>query len=135
MVDYSERLTQIMKAREVSTKQLAAAIGLSYQAVKKVVDGKSHGFSALNHELACKYLGINGFWLATGKPIETYSTGAPSQAHGAAEPPPAATWERECVDLLKPLSDEDRRAALLTLKTFVAMLPKQNNGQGLPMAA
>jgi len=135
MVDYSERLTQIMKVRAVSTKQLADAIGLSYQAVKKVVDGKSHGFSALNHELACKYLGINGFWLATGKSIDTYPAATPGQTPVAAEPLPAATWEAESLELLRPLSEEDRRAALLTLKTFVAMLPKQNNGEGLPMAA
>lgn len=66
MVDYSERLQAAMKLRKVSVAELAEGMGLSYQAVKKVFDGKSNAFTAENNSKAAKILGIYSDWLATG---------------------------------------------------------------------
>ena len=66
MVDYSERLQAAMTLRKISVAELAKGIGLSYQAVKKVFDGKSNAFTAENNSKAAKVLGIHPDWLATG---------------------------------------------------------------------
>lgn len=66
MVDYSERLQAAMKLRKITVTELADGIGLSYQAVKKVFDGKSNAFTAENNARAAKHLGIYSDWLATG---------------------------------------------------------------------
>ncbi len=50
----------------VSASALAAAMTLSYQAVKKVLDGKTRSFTAQNNSLAASILGINPDWLASG---------------------------------------------------------------------
>lgn len=67
MVDYSERLGASMKQAGMSVARLASRLGISYQAVKKVVDGKSRAFSAENNARAAALLDVNPDWLATGK--------------------------------------------------------------------
>lgn len=67
MVDYSDRLTASMQQAGVSVTRLAARLGVSYQAVKKVLDGKSKCFSAENNARAAALLGISPDWLVTGK--------------------------------------------------------------------
>ncbi|WP_131727714.1 hypothetical protein [Achromobacter xylosoxidans] len=64
---YSERLTLAMQRRGVNVTALAKALGLTYQGVKRVVDGHSKAFTAANNEEAAKYLGVSPGWLATGK--------------------------------------------------------------------
>lgn len=56
-----------MKDAGVTTSELARAIGISYQAVKKVVDGVSAQFKTDNNIAAAKRLGVNSEWLASGK--------------------------------------------------------------------
>jgi len=46
---------------------MARALGLSYQGVKKVLDGGSSSFSAANNAAAAAFLGVNPSWLAAGK--------------------------------------------------------------------
>jgi len=75
MVDYKDRLTDAMRTAQLSTSELAAAMGVSYQAVKKVIDGGSTAFSAANNSVAARALKVNGDWLATGE--------------GPRDPPPA----------------------------------------------
>lgn len=67
MANYGERLNDAMKLRTVSTSMLAKEIGITYQAVKKILDGKSAALSAENNAKAAKYLQINSYWLATGE--------------------------------------------------------------------
>ena len=62
---YGERLGQAMKASGVSTSELARRMGISYQAVKKVLNGGSFGTE--NHRTAARLLGVEGEWLLTGK--------------------------------------------------------------------
>jgi transcriptional regulator with XRE-family HTH domain len=63
-VDYSERLKSAMSEAKVTTSQLAEALGVSFQAVRKVENGGR--FSAKNNAAAAKKLGVNSDWLATG---------------------------------------------------------------------
>lgn len=67
MVEYKDRLHLALKEAEKSTQDLADHLKVSYQAVKKVLDGKSTAFTAINNAKAAEFLGISSFWLATGK--------------------------------------------------------------------
>lgn len=66
MADYGVRLDDALKARAVTYGQLASHLGTTYQAVKKVIDGKTKEFSASNHAKACAYLNISPDWLLDG---------------------------------------------------------------------
>lgn len=65
MVEYGERLADAMKAKKITTTELAREMGISYQAVKKVLNGGAFGKD--NNILAAKVLGVYSDWLATGK--------------------------------------------------------------------
>lgn len=67
MIEYSARLKKAMEERGVSVSQLAAGMGVSYQAVKRVLEGLSKAFSAANNAKAAAYLSVNPDWLATGE--------------------------------------------------------------------
>jgi len=64
--DYGMRLTTAMHARGVSAQQLAAYLGVSYQAVRKVLRGESTALTAFNNSRASRFLEISSDWLATG---------------------------------------------------------------------
>jgi phage repressor protein C with HTH and peptisase S24 domain len=64
-----------MKAAKITTSQLAEGMGVSYQAVKKVLDGFSSAFSASNNSVAARLLNVNSDWLATGQGPQSQSPG------------------------------------------------------------
>jgi hypothetical protein len=66
MVEYKDRLAEAMRDANVTAKGLAGELGLSYQAVKKVLDGKSASFTAQNHDLVATLLKVSSSWLANG---------------------------------------------------------------------
>lgn len=66
MIEYSSRLKAAMDARSVTVSQLASGMGVTYQAVKRVLEGLSKAFSAANNASAAAFLDINPDWLATG---------------------------------------------------------------------
>jgi len=123
MVDYAERLAGAMKHSGASKTTLARAIGISYQAVKKVLDGGSHSLSAENNAKAARYLGVSSHWLATGDGqmlADTLATQTP-HSDGGADPmseksplileqsssntfkrAPVVAWARLGDDLRKP---------------------------------
>lgn len=71
MVEFSGRLKQAIDARSVTVAELARGMGVTYQAVKRVLDGLSKSFSAENNAKAAAFLKVNPDWLATGLgPIE-----------------------------------------------------------------
>lgn len=82
MDDYSQRLKHAMDLRSVKATQLSDALRISYQAVKKAMDGKSTSLSAENNSKAAAFLKVNPDWLATGKgqiePTARSLTGAPT---------------------------------------------------------
>ena len=68
MVDeYKDRLKLAMDAQKVSRQKLADVLGISYQAVRKVLLGESAGFDLANHNAACAFLGVHSDWLLTGR--------------------------------------------------------------------
>lgn len=67
MVEYRDRLHHALKKRSVSVQDLADHLGVSYQGVKKVLDGKSAALNAVNHAVAARYLRIRSDWLAIGE--------------------------------------------------------------------
>jgi phage repressor protein C with HTH and peptisase S24 domain len=67
MVDYKDRLAKAMKLGNVPVQQLADAMGISYQAVKRTLEGKSSAFTAANNTKAARFLGVRSDWLATGE--------------------------------------------------------------------
>lgn len=100
MVDYKDRLAAAMTDAKVSTRQLAKSIGISYQAVKKVLDGDSRSFTAINNDLAAKRLNVSPTWLATGEEEAQYEQSRTPTALTLAEspkeyntPPPTLKWE------------------------------------------
>lgn len=89
-MSYADRLNQAMSALGVDTHSLAKHLGVSYQAVKKLMDGKSAEMTASNNAKAARYLGVDSDWLATGA--------------GAMRPPawPFSRVTRQQVDALSP---------------------------------
>ncbi|RQO57059.1 hypothetical protein DBV14_09625 [Variovorax sp. KBW07] len=67
MVDYTTRLNEAMKHANVSVSALATALGVSYQAISKAVDGTTNSLSAYNNSKAADFLGVDSRWLATGE--------------------------------------------------------------------
>ena len=82
MVEYSERLSAAMRSRGVSTQQLADRLMISYQAVKKVLDGKSAAFSAANNAKAARALSVSSEWLATGDGVMDVVSSGPEWPFG-----------------------------------------------------
>lgn len=64
---YADRLLHAMSQRNVDVTTLAKALGMSYQGVKRVADGKSKAFTAANNEEAAHFLRVSPRWLATGQ--------------------------------------------------------------------
>lgn len=145
MVEYRERLKWAMEQgprAPVTVRALSTRLGMSYQAVRKVLIGESHAFSAANHENAAAFLGVSGHWLTSGRgPRLADTTSAPLTAQ---EPAPASlvnkplhpdAWIAEAIRTLEAMAPEDRRAAVLNLRVFCTTLGTPGIGQALPVAA
>jgi SOS-response transcriptional repressor LexA len=66
MVKFSDRLKAAMAYANMKTGDLARALGVSYQAVKRTEDGLTKSFTARNNAKAAKILGVDADWLAAG---------------------------------------------------------------------
>jgi len=64
---YKDRLTEAMKDAGVDIGQLADALDVSYQAIRKAVLGETKSLSAANSDAAARHLGVSPTWLATGR--------------------------------------------------------------------
>lgn len=95
MVEYRERLEAAMKAAGKSTAEVAAALGVSYQAVRKLLNGSTHAFSAENNAAAARFLNVSSDWLSTGKGprVGTAEPTPPYGAHSTMQP--ILAWEYE----------------------------------------
>lgn len=89
MVEYCDRLREAMGEAKVSVAALAEHMNLSYQAVKKVLDGKTNAFTASNNDAAARFLKVSPSWLATGRAPKRVSTAGPALE------PSASTAEAE----------------------------------------
>ncbi len=69
-MNYGERLQDALHRAGRTRKQLAAALGVSPQAIGMVINGSGgleRKLSAVNNEKAAAYLGISRLWLLTGE--------------------------------------------------------------------
>lgn len=108
---YQDRLEEAMRDESVDIAALAKTLGVSYQAVKKVLVGKTKSFSARNNEIAARRLRRRSFWLATG-------TGPkfPNDSAAVDDPCDAVVLLRERLSLL---SASDRRAVAALVASYV----------------
>lgn len=82
-----------MAEAKVKTSELARALGVSYQAVRKVLQGGQFGTE--NNAAAARRLGVNSDWLATGK-----GPRQPGRPHVVAEAP-----AEQYAEVLRDLED------------------------------
>ncbi len=75
--DYKDRFAEAMRLSGKSTHDIAEALGVSYQAIKKIELGTSKMLKADHNSVAAKCMGVSAEWLATGD--------------GCAVPAPAST--------------------------------------------
>jgi transcriptional regulator with XRE-family HTH domain len=64
--EYKDRFAEAMRASGKTDKDLMGALGISYQAVMKVLDGSTRQMSAFNNSRAAKVMQVSADWLATG---------------------------------------------------------------------
>jgi hypothetical protein len=86
MVDYWERLEAALKHSGKSLKDLQLHLDVSYQAMKKVQDGKTKALTAENNAHAAKFLAIDSHWLATGEGTMVPPTQHRLEPHQPSEP-------------------------------------------------
>lgn len=65
-MDFASRLSKALAHSKKKRKALAAALGVSVQAIGQVLNGDTKAMSADNCARAARFLGIDGYWLATG---------------------------------------------------------------------
>lgn len=78
---YDERFAKVLKDSGISVSDMASRLDVSYQAIKKIVEGKSKMMNADNNARAAAILGVDPDWLATGngsleRGHRAYSAGA-----------------------------------------------------------
>lgn len=122
MVDYKDRLAEAMRDRSVSASALAKQLKISYQAVKKVLDGKSGAFTASNNDEAAAFLSVSSRWLSRGV--------GPKHLDAGADLPATMTVAHQMSDFrmqtVSPLTweqlmSEDRNGTLA--ESFIAVAP------------
>jgi hypothetical protein len=67
VMTYGERLGRAMEHAGADVTALAKACDCSYQAIRQALTGASKALSAENSAEAARFLGVNHYWLATGK--------------------------------------------------------------------
>jgi hypothetical protein len=65
--DYQGRFARAMAEAGIGVASVAEGVGVTYQAIKKVVDGTTKMLAADNNVRAARLLGVNSEWLATGE--------------------------------------------------------------------
>jgi phage repressor protein C with HTH and peptisase S24 domain len=73
LIGYAERFSSAMEESGKDIAELARALKLSYNAVKKVGVGTTNMMSAYNNARAAAILGVSSDWLATGEGLRERS--------------------------------------------------------------
>lgn len=96
--DYASRFNDAMRAAGKTEHDVAEALGITYQAVKKILNGTSKMLRADNNVVAARLFGVSSEWLATGKGSRNIAAEPPKQYRpsGAesAPPPPPGNFSR-----------------------------------------
>ena len=134
MVDYSDRLNDAMTRRGVSRSKLAAHLGVSYQAVKKVLDGKTKAFSVVQHHRAAKFLSVDAEWLACGG-TAAHEDPVATQAREPEAQYAVSSLIQEATAILATLDEPQRQDAVAMLRLFAKQHTKNTNSAPVQMAA
>lgn len=141
MVNYSDRLKAAMSLRSVNVAQLASAMEISYQAVKKVLDGKTSAFGSVNNLMAARYLSVDSDWLAAGASDEVQEClhGLPCAAEASHQPPTAtkqlSPLALELAYTFDELTDRALRNRAYSAATNEIFKQAQQEHAALPSAA
>lgn len=135
MVDYWERISEAMGHAGVTPKQLQSSLGISYQAMKKLEDGKTKSLSAENNARAARFLGVNSHWLATGEErmLDIKRDVATEDSRPNAEAVTLAQALEVIADQLNTLTDERRAQAAQRLQTL-ALAPDSQKARAALLA-
>jgi len=125
MVDYSDRLREAMAAAGYDPAALAKHLHVSYQAVKKVLDGKSNAFNAINHAEVARLLNVSSDWLAIGDAARERAAGEPVGR--------VSGWPFKRVDFARVLSLDEGDLAYLEGR-IAEVLNELERGSSIPTA-
>lgn len=107
--DYASRLKEALGGDTPElTKGLAKELGLTYNAVKKVLARDSNAFNVVNHYKAARFLNVRPEWLALG---EDPMRPAPSEA----APADVVDYRTLALMIIAEHPDVDARDPLLEL--------------------
>ncbi len=67
MSTFGERLQQALAISGKTRRELAAAVGVSAQAIGQVISGDTVAMSAENSAKAARFLRVDAYWLSTGR--------------------------------------------------------------------
>ncbi|GGI16408.1 helix-turn-helix domain-containing protein [Oxalicibacterium faecigallinarum] len=96
---FSTRLEQALKHSGKERQELAAALGISVQALSHVFIGKTKALTAENTAKAGRFLGVDLYWLATGEGKPDGSQPVP-QVSQRTEPYNATATTDEIIELI-----------------------------------
>ncbi len=127
MVDYKDRLAEAMKAAGKTTSVLAGELGVTYQAVDKVLKGNTKELTASNNSKAAMLLNVNTDWLATGKGPRNRNEAEETRA---AEKPAGYLSPSEVAELvsLYAVCDDKARALVMEEARSASARFRRNDG-------
>jgi transcriptional regulator with XRE-family HTH domain len=104
-MEYADRLKQALADAGVSIADFARSMGLTYQAVSKVLKGTTKSLTAANNDKAAKLLHVDPGWLATGDgSAATFSDQKDPVAHLVSDLRPIVNLQKVTWEAL-PVSD------------------------------
>lgn len=119
----ASRLDASMTDKGVKIPTLVKVTGISYQGIKKILDGKTESIQAGNLFSIAAYLGVDPYWLWSGESLDVSAwmtnNKMSASVHALAGPPtPSITLLQalEAIDTaLAPLDEQARRPAVRML--------------------
>lgn len=96
---YRDRLAKAMAEAKIGVAELAKELGVSYQAVRKVLTGGTKSMNAKNNTKAARFLKVDADWLATGTPPPP-KPAAPAQQPANVITLQASVFEAETIQRL-----------------------------------
>jgi len=124
-MSYSERFRQALLRPGKSRAGVAAAMGVSVQAVGQIVRGTTKSATAANNALAAAYFGCDPNWLATGRGTPGWSD-EPATLIASEAPRPYGEPPAPPPDFADSMNPSDSEWALLQ---DIRQLPQQEREQ------
>lgn len=128
-MSYKTRLKDLMDFKGIGRTELANALGISYQGVRKVFDSDG-AFGSENNLRAAEYFRVNPRWLATGEGERSPSVKAAAPYVG---PTPLGRELALVFDMI-PEADTLRRSKAYALATSAIVAVLQDEAVSLQRA-